>query len=314
MMPLMAAPPQVRWNYTYACNFNCTHCYTRAAWYPAELSTAAYERIADQLIEAGVFVVGFGGGEVLLRRDCVATIAKLSAAGIHTVLTSNGWLLDDRRAARLAAAGLGRLKVSLDSPVLAEHDAFRNRPSSYTRVIGALNAGVRAGLPVYLSSVLTAINQDSIDGFVTLARQTGIAGIGFIPFRPAGKGARVRSRYELDERQQQDLQARVAALRQESGLDLVLSGDSDGDLAEQGCGCGVMHLTIRPNGDLSPCNFAEAVIGNITQSSLIDLWRNSPALWEWRTRGGCSPGANQPAPSNPGAPAAADALPVIEVA
>src|SRR5947209_3280128 len=109
MNGLMSAPPQVRWNYTYACNFNCTHCYSRAAWYPKELSAADYEQIADQLIEAGVFVVGLGGGEALVRRDCFQIIGRLSGHGIHTVVTTNGWLLDERRAGRLAEAGLGWL-------------------------------------------------------------------------------------------------------------------------------------------------------------------------------------------------------------
>src|SRR5258708_23926665 len=107
MSSLMAAPPEVRWNYTYACNFNCTHCYTRAAWYPQELSTDAYTLIADQLIDAGAFAVGLGGGEVLLRRDCFQTIARLSDSGIRTVLTSNGWLLDRRRAGPPARAAPG---------------------------------------------------------------------------------------------------------------------------------------------------------------------------------------------------------------
>src|SRR6266851_8249374 len=98
MNGLMSAPPQVRWNYTYGCNFNCSHCYTRAAWYPKELSPTTYTQIAEQIIAAGVFVVGLGGGEVLLRRDCFQTIARLSSSGIRTVLTSNGWLLGQRRA------------------------------------------------------------------------------------------------------------------------------------------------------------------------------------------------------------------------
>src|SRR5436190_19023983 len=113
MIPLLAAPPEVRWNYTYACNFNCSHCYTRAAWYPKELTAEECAQIAAQLVDAGVFVVGLGGGEVLLRRDCVATVATLSGSGIRTVLTSNGWLLNDRRATQLANAGLGVLKISL---------------------------------------------------------------------------------------------------------------------------------------------------------------------------------------------------------
>jgi MoaA/NifB/PqqE/SkfB family radical SAM enzyme len=299
---LMEAPPQVRWNYTYLCNFSCTHCYTRAAWYPSELSTGAYESIAAQLIDAGVFVVGLGGGEALLRRDCLPMIARLNEGGIYTVLTTNGWRVDDRCAERLAGAGLGRLKVSLDSPSPEEHDAFRNRSNSYERVMRALRAGVRAGLSVYLSTVVTAGNVNRLRQFVEIAHDSGLNGVGFIPFRPAGKGVAVKSRHQLREDQQERIREELASLRRESGLDLVLSGDADGVSVERECGCGVAHVTVRPNGDVSPCNFAEDVVGNLTRDSLVELWRNSEALQAWRAHGGCRPSADQPAPSNPHAP------------
>jgi MoaA/NifB/PqqE/SkfB family radical SAM enzyme len=302
MFPLLAAPPEVRWNYTYACNFTCSHCYTRAAWYPTELTSAQYAQIADQLVEAGVFVVGFGGGEVLLRRDCLDTVARLSRSGIRTVLTSNGWLLDDRRAAQLANAGLGILKMSLDSPNPAQHNAVRNRPGSFERVMRALEAGVRAGLTVYLSSVLTAVNQDALEEFVAIAQRGGLTGISFARFRPAGNGLQTKAQYHLTEAALRQAQEQVTALRQRTGLDLVLTSSEETGSAAERCGCGVRHLTIRPNGDVSPCNFAEAVIGNLTRDTLVNLWRRSPALAAWRARGGCSPDADQPAPANPGAP------------
>jgi len=302
MIPLLAAPPEVRWNYTYACNFNCSHCYTRAAWYPAELTQAEYAGIADQIIAAGVFVVGLGGGEALLRRDCLATVARLSASGIRTVLTSNGWQLDDRRAAQLAAAGLGILKLSLDSPDPARHDLFRNQPGSFDRVVRALAAGVRAGLTVYLSSVLTAVNQDAIEDFVVIAQRLGLAGISFVRFRAAGNGLQAKARYQLAEAALRRTHAQVAQLREQTGLDLLVTSSEEASSAEERCGCGVRHITIRPNGDVSPCNFAEGRIGNLTRDTLVDLWRSSPALHAWRARGGCSPTLDQPAPANPGAP------------
>jgi MoaA/NifB/PqqE/SkfB family radical SAM enzyme len=308
----MAAPPEVRWNYTYACNFNCSHCYTRAAWYPAELPSDAYVRIADQLIDAGVFVVGLGGGEVLLRPDCFQTIARLSSSGIRTVLTSNGWLLDQRRANQLVEGGLGWLKISLDSPVSAQHDAVRNRSGSYDRVLQALAIGVDAGLTVYLSSVLTAMNLQDIDAFVALAQRARIAGISFVRFRPAGNGLQTKDRYQVTEDALEQARERIARLRQDSGLDLLLSSSEEESSPQRACGCGVRHLTIRPNGDVSPCNFSEGVIGNLTRDRLVALWRTSPALQAWRRRGGCRPDADQPAPANPGAPVGATILPLLD--
>jgi AdoMet-dependent heme synthase len=294
MNGLMSAPPQVRWNYTYVCNFNCTHCYSRAAWYPKELPADAYKHIADQLIQAGVFIVGFGGGEALVRKDCLPIVQRLSRSGIHTVVTTNGWLLDERSAGRLADAGLGLLKVSLDSPVAEEHDAFRRRPGSFDRVMRALDVGIAAGLRVYLSTVLTAVNLQSMDAFAAIAERAGVEGVRFVPFRPAGNGVRTKSRYQLSADQREQIGVRLAQLRTSSGLDLSMTDDAR-------CGCGVFHITIRPNGDVSPCNFAEGVVGNVMRDSLLTIWRTAPALQAWREAGGCTPAADQPAPSNPGA-------------
>src|SRR5947209_20516883 len=85
------APLFVNWNYTYACTFNCTHCYSRAESYPRELSSEQYRDIVKQLVAAGVFKVFLGGGEPFLRKDCLENIKSLRTGGIYTGVTTNAW-------------------------------------------------------------------------------------------------------------------------------------------------------------------------------------------------------------------------------
>jgi MoaA/NifB/PqqE/SkfB family radical SAM enzyme len=311
MTRVMSGPQYVSWNYTYRCNFNCNHCYSRAPSYPDELSTGAYIDIADQLIAAQVFTVALGGGEVVLRRDCLDVLARLSAAGVQTMLTTNGWFIDELLAERLQATGLGRLYVSLDSPRSAEHDDFRNRRGSHTRVLRALKVAVDAGLSVYLSTVLTSRNVHELAEFVALAERERLDGVNFKRFRPAGNGLRTRTQYELDQAQEQRLIDDIAHLQRSSELDISLNYNPEPDDIDGGCSCGTAAIALRPNGDVAPCSYGELVIGNLTRQSLVDVWRSSPELQAMRDYGGCMAQRSQQLPSNPYLYRDSELLPVI---
>lgn len=74
----------INWNYTYVCNLNCTHCYSRSPRYPKDLSNSQYVNIAGQIVENNVFAVGFGGGEPTLRKDFLEILRILSRGGVDT--------------------------------------------------------------------------------------------------------------------------------------------------------------------------------------------------------------------------------------
>ncbi|MGH6711175.1 MAG: radical SAM protein [Bradyrhizobium sp.] len=298
-MLVFGGPQFINWNYTYVCNFNCQHCYSRAPSYPEELTTADYVRIADQIIECQVFKVALGGGEVLLREDCFKILAKLGESGVSTVLTTNGWRVDDQVARRLADAGLERLYVSLDSPRATDHDDFRARRGSYERVIRALRASVEANLVVYLSTVLSAINIDDIVEFVDIAEREGLAGINFKRFRASGNGLANKDRYELADAENLRIEADISRLKRRSSLDLSLNFSPDASDVDAGCSCGTNALALRPNGDVSPCAYGTSVIGNLTRQSLTEIWRHSPELAAMRATGGCRALRDHHWPSNP---------------
>jgi MoaA/NifB/PqqE/SkfB family radical SAM enzyme len=293
------APIYVSWNYTYGCNFNCSHCYSRAARYPRELSTSAYLTIVEDMVVSGVFRVGLGGGEPLIRRDCCEILARLGEAGVETNLTTNGWFVRDETIDRLSEARLSLLYVSLDSPWPEVHDRFRRKPGSHERVLETLDAAVRGGLRVRLSTVVTQVNIDDIEVFASIGERIGIDGIEFKRFRPAGNGAATRGDYSLAVRQEEDLRRRVAAVAEASPLDVQLVYGAEAEGPDLGCPCGVRSITLRPNGDVAPCAYSEQVIGNLVETPLRRLWQESPALQAMRRGGGCCALTVNRNPSNP---------------
>jgi cyclic pyranopterin phosphate synthase len=133
----------LRISVTDRCQFRCTYCMPREVFgrdfvfMPREqlLSFEELARLARIFTGLGVRKLRLTGGEPLLRRDLDKLVAMLAAIdGVQDIaLTTNGALLA-RNAAALAAAGLRRVTVSLDSlddaVFMALNDArFRSRGS-----------------------------------------------------------------------------------------------------------------------------------------------------------------------------------------
>src|SRR5215207_2051598 len=111
----------LRVSVTDRCNLRCTYCMPAEGlpWLPggAMLSDEELVRLIRVAVQRlGVDEVRFTGGEPLLRPGLVE-IVRATAALVprpHTSLTTNGLRLD-RLAGPLAAAGLDRVNVSLDT-------------------------------------------------------------------------------------------------------------------------------------------------------------------------------------------------------
>ena len=64
------APFMVVWDVTHLCNLRCKHCYLDAREkMPDELTTKEAKNLIDELVDAGVVVLAFSGGEPLMRED-----------------------------------------------------------------------------------------------------------------------------------------------------------------------------------------------------------------------------------------------------
>src|SRR5579872_5153135 len=106
------------------CNFRCPYCMPRETYHERYRFLGSHERLSfDEIVRVSRLFVKLGvrklrltGGEPLLRANLADLIGDLTALpGVEDVaLTTNGMLLA-QHAAELAAAGLKRITVSLDS-------------------------------------------------------------------------------------------------------------------------------------------------------------------------------------------------------
>src|SRR5258708_17556135 len=135
-------------------------------------------RLARVFAGIGVRTLRLTGGEPLLRRDLDKLIAMLAGiGGIGDIaLTTNGALLASKATA-LAAAGLRRVTVSLDSLDDAVFVALNDAGFPVARVLDAITAAAAAGLaPVKVNMVgKRGVNEQSILPIAEPVRGTGHA-------------------------------------------------------------------------------------------------------------------------------------------
>jgi cyclic pyranopterin phosphate synthase len=110
----------LRLSVTDRCNLRCLYCMPENdyVWLPREdlLHFEEISTLVDVFLAAGVDRVRLTGGEPLLRRDLASLVGMLSGkTGLNDLaLTTNGILLEEQIEG-LAAAGLRRITVSLDT-------------------------------------------------------------------------------------------------------------------------------------------------------------------------------------------------------
>ncbi|QGQ19470.1 GTP 3',8-cyclase MoaA [Cellulomonas sp. JZ18] len=189
----------LRVSLTDRCNLRCTYCMPAEGlpWAPdaTVLTDDEVVRLVRVAVERlGVRDVRFTGGEPLLRRGLEGIVAAAAAlrtpdgAPVGTALTTNALGLD-KRARALAAAGLGRVNVSLDS-LRPERFAAITRRDRLADVLAGLRAARDAGLgPVKVNAVLVrGVNDDEAVPLLAWALEHGyhLRFIEQMPLGPAG--------------------------------------------------------------------------------------------------------------------------------
>ncbi len=162
------------------CDLRCLYCMAENTTFlpKAEvLSLEEMDRLAGAFITLGVRKIRLTGGEPLVRRGITTLIERLGrkrAAGRldELTLTTNGTLLA-RHAEALAAAGMRRINVSLDS---LDPDLFHRitRLGRVETVLEGIRAARAAGLAVKINTVaLRGLNEDGIDRLIAWCGETG---------------------------------------------------------------------------------------------------------------------------------------------
>lgn len=181
---------------TNKCILKCRMCYK---WQDATLevhpSIEQYKRFISELAELSgkSVVVNFSGGEVLLFARTIDLIKFSVEKGLLAHLASNGWLINEEMAKRIADSGLQDISLSLDSLKEQIHDYLRGVKGVYRKVMDAISYLRKYSKSIKIN-ICCVIYDWNLDGLVSLLEWVNsndeINGISFLaPMQPDSTGA-----------------------------------------------------------------------------------------------------------------------------
>jgi cyclic pyranopterin phosphate synthase len=179
----------LRISITDRCNFRCVYCMPKEVFgrdyaFLERRELLTFEelaRVVGIFAGLGVRTVRITGGEPLVRRNVEHLVELLAAIDtthgdkLELALTTNGSALA-QKAEALAAAGLNRVTVSLDSLDDAAFRAMNDVDFPVQRVLEGIDAAAAAGLPVKVNAV---VKRGANDGDI-LALAEHFRGSGYV--------------------------------------------------------------------------------------------------------------------------------------
>jgi GeoRSP system SPASM domain protein len=286
----MITPYMIDWAITNRCNLNCLHCRGMAE---EELDGGTVLKIAEEIPSLKPNWVIIEGGEALLRRELFEIIEIINKAEIKIYLISNGMLLGEDIAERLANLNVN-LMISIDGADKESYERIR-KGASFKKLKEAVaianNYGILDSCPITVGKH----NYQETGKLFKFARETGYKKITFIGLKPC----KDYKKYVLDRKGYEELFQAIIRYQKEYRMDVYVdepffkpflkrhkidySADPEnGIIVPETSRCIFGgYMFIETNGDVKPCTFAPVVMGNLAEKGLREIWgdmRNSELI------------------------------------
>lgn len=304
---IFADPLMIVWNYTNKCNLRCKHCYQSAGAKGKagvkELTTEERLRVVDILAERDIPSLFFSGGEPLIEKDFFEIAEYAKKKGLYMSIATNGTLITDEVAERIADIGFGYVQVSIDAADPMKHDEFRGVPGMWKRAVDGIKTLIKHGVITCIAYTHTKDTHDEFRGILKLREELGAYKVIVYNYIPVGRGG-----FENDPTpEQRDELYRIMYDQLDAGHHVIATtapvmgayckmfqGDSVilahyadlkvkelGVIAEVigGCGAGRAYAALQPDGTLTPCVYMpEVPLGNVLKDDFDYLWNGHPVI------------------------------------
>jgi len=303
----------VIWELTRACQLKCLHCRADAQYRrdPRELSLEEGKKLIDQIYEMNNPMLVFTGGDPLMRED-VFEIAKYAVEkGVRVSMTPSATPNVTKEAIEKAKeVGLARWAFSIDGPKAEIHDHFRGTAGSFDLTMEKIKYLHEVGLPIQINTVISRYNIDYLDEMAKMVEELGCVLWSVFFLVPTGRGQEsdmispvqhekvFRWLYDLSKRVSFDIKTteamhyRRVVIQQkmreakETTDDIEylsaltekgLTGSIDGlGRAPKGVNDGNGFVFISHIGDVYPSGLLPVKAGNIRETPLAEIYRESP--------------------------------------
>lgn len=262
---------------TDKCMYHCWHCsasrFMQNSGEGTDYSTEQLLYAVKKLQELGVGIIGFTGGEPLLRKDLEEVISTIDDTSISFVF-STGYHLSYERACALKKAGLFGIAISIDTPIQEEHDSMRNYDGAFKEAIKALQYAKRAGLYTMSQTVCTRelMNSGKIFTLAKYLKDIGVDEMRIMEPIPCGELSKNRSAV-LSKREQDRLKKIHIYFNHNKKYPKTSVFPYTESEEQFGCGAGVQHSYLDSSGNFGPCDFMCKTYGNIFEEDIKEIWQ-----------------------------------------
>ncbi len=281
---------------TSYCNQKCGYCYN--GWRDdggksvGSLPTEALLELVDRaLTEVDFDHVTLTGGEPFARRDLFEVLEVAAKHGKRAKMISNGGIVTDALAQRLAPYRPYFVQVTLNGPDRALHEEHVGE-GHWDATLRGIETLKRHGVTVAGCVVVTRKNAHVVGEILDLWRSLGVTNIALSRYSPAGYAASqvaelLCSRSELIVALEQ-----AEARGRDHGMTLSVTMPVPQCVVEHadyphvrfgGCPIGteMQELALGPRGELRNCTLHEEVIGDAKTTSFAELV-SAPAVMHYR--------------------------------
>ena len=285
-----AAPHIVIWEITRACALACRHCRAEAIPHrnDQEVSTAQAFELVDAIAQCSNPLFVITGGDPLMRDDIYDIVAYAVGRGLRVAVSPSATgRLTQLALARLYAAGCRRKSLSLDASNAEEHDDFRGVRGSFLRTISGVADARNAGLEVQINTTIGRFNHHRVADLAKMVRDLDAALWSTFFLVPVG---RAHVDEMLDAQESESVFAVLYEISKTLRFPLktteaphyrrYVMQHGNGAVAPRfsGIGDGNGFVFISHIGEVYPSGFLPFPIGNVRDTSLLKLYRDSPLM------------------------------------
>lgn len=279
------SPDKIEIDLTNRCNLTCVHCSREAspqADVDPEMSPEQLFALVDQAAGIGATALTLMGGEPTVHPHLLDLAYFAKKKGIRSLSTStNGIKVNDEMAQRMAYL-FSSLQVSLHGCDAQTHDRIVQHDGAFKAATNAVRLMSKHGAPaINVAFSVMPENRAQIDGAVKMAQDLGATSVRFLALSAEGRGSCLpmlssEDKFEISD----ELRSLRESLAQEGqALDVHGGGfpiylPFNNKAAVYGCPAGRTLMYVEADGAARICHAVHDSIGNVTESSLLDLWHH----------------------------------------
>lgn len=263
---------------TYRCNERCRHCYIddpKQQCARDEMSKEDWFRVVDELAEVGCGEILVTGGEPTLRPDFIDICKRVTQRGMLLNVFTNALNISDAIFDELVGLHPNSVSFSLYGGHAEFHDYITQVPGSFDRTLMNILKFKSAGVDVFVKSVQFKDHFDEYVALRDLGKRFNLIVTHSTIIAPGNSG-KSNCDMMLSESDMAKLYQMEKAQRGWQIDRSKLKRDFDGPI----CSAGQLSLSVRPNGEVLPCNALPIRVGDVKQSSIKEIWTKSEKLKE----------------------------------